>query len=29
VWVRGDPRKGTMRAAPLPQAVIDLLSQGG
>ena len=28
VWVRGDPRNGTMRAAPLPQAVIDLLSKG-
>ena len=28
VWVRGDPTKGTMRAAPLPQAVIDRLTQG-
>jgi 4-hydroxybenzoyl-CoA thioesterase len=28
VWVRGDPAKGTMRAAPVPQAVIDLLSKG-
>jgi 4-hydroxybenzoyl-CoA thioesterase len=28
VWVRGDPTNGTMRAAPLPQAVIDRLSQG-
>jgi 4-hydroxybenzoyl-CoA thioesterase len=27
VWVRGDPTNGTMRAAPLPQAVIDRLSQ--
>jgi 4-hydroxybenzoyl-CoA thioesterase len=28
VWVRGDPAKGTMRAAPVPQAVVDLLSKG-
>jgi 4-hydroxybenzoyl-CoA thioesterase len=28
VWVRGDPAKGTMRAAPLPQAVIERLSKG-
>ena len=28
VWVRGDPIKGEMRAAPVPQAVIDLLSKG-
>ena len=27
VWVRGDPAKGTMRAAPLPQAVIERLSK--
>jgi 4-hydroxybenzoyl-CoA thioesterase len=27
VWVRGDPAKGTMRAAPVPQDVIDLLSK--
>jgi 4-hydroxybenzoyl-CoA thioesterase len=28
VWVRGDPTNGTMRAAPLPQTVIDRLSKG-
>ncbi len=27
VWVQGDPAKGQMKAAPLPQAVIDRLSQ--
>ncbi len=27
VWVRGDPTKGTMRAAPLPQEVIERLSK--
>ena len=27
VWVQGDPTKGTMRAKPLPQAVIARLSQ--
>jgi 4-hydroxybenzoyl-CoA thioesterase len=26
VWVQGDPAKGQMKAAPLPQAVIDRLS---
>ena len=28
VWVRGDPKGGTMKAAPLPRAVIERLSQG-
>jgi 4-hydroxybenzoyl-CoA thioesterase len=28
VWVQGDATKGTMKAAPVPQAVIDLLSKG-
>jgi 4-hydroxybenzoyl-CoA thioesterase len=28
VWVRGDPTNGTMRASPLPQDVIERLSQG-
>jgi 4-hydroxybenzoyl-CoA thioesterase len=28
VWVRGDATKGTMKAALVPQAVIDLLSKG-
>jgi 4-hydroxybenzoyl-CoA thioesterase len=28
VWVKGDATKGTMKAAPVPQAVIDLLSRG-
>jgi 4-hydroxybenzoyl-CoA thioesterase len=28
VWVRGDPTNGTMHAAPLPQDVIERLSQG-
>ena len=27
VWVQGDPTKGTMKAKPLPQAVIARLSQ--
>ena len=27
VWVQGDPIKGTMKGAPVPQAVIDLLSK--
>ncbi len=27
VWVQGDPAKGTMKAKPLPQAVIERLSQ--
>jgi 4-hydroxybenzoyl-CoA thioesterase len=27
VWVQGDPVKGTMRSKPLPQAVIERLSQ--
>jgi 4-hydroxybenzoyl-CoA thioesterase len=27
VWVQGDPVKGTMKAKPLPQAVIERLSQ--
>ena len=27
VWVQGDPAKGKMKAAPLPQSVIDRLSQ--
>jgi 4-hydroxybenzoyl-CoA thioesterase len=27
VWVRGDPLRGTMKAAPLPQAVIERLSE--
>jgi 4-hydroxybenzoyl-CoA thioesterase len=26
VWVQGDPLKGTMKGAPVPQAVIDRLS---
>ena len=28
VWVQGDAVKGTMKAAPLPQAVIERLSKG-
>jgi 4-hydroxybenzoyl-CoA thioesterase len=28
VWVRGDPAKGKMHAAPLPQALIERLSKG-
>jgi len=28
VWVQGDATKGTMKSAPLPQVVIDLLSKG-
>ena len=28
VWVKGDAVKGAMKAAPVPQAVIDLLSKG-
>jgi 4-hydroxybenzoyl-CoA thioesterase len=28
VWVKGDATKGAMKAAPVPQAVIDLLSKG-
>jgi hypothetical protein len=28
VWVQGDPAKGTMKGAPIPQAVIERLSQG-
>jgi 4-hydroxybenzoyl-CoA thioesterase len=28
VWVRGDPTNGTMHASPLPQDVINRLSQG-
>jgi len=27
VWVQGDPAKGKMKAKPLPQAVIERLSQ--
>jgi 4-hydroxybenzoyl-CoA thioesterase len=27
VWVEGDPARGTMRAKPMPQAVIERLSQ--
>ena len=27
VWVTGDPAKGTMKGAPIPQAVIERLSQ--
>jgi 4-hydroxybenzoyl-CoA thioesterase len=27
VWVQGDPAKGTMKAKPLPPAVIERLSQ--
>jgi 4-hydroxybenzoyl-CoA thioesterase len=27
VWVRGDPARGQMRAAPVPQDVIDRLSK--
>ena len=27
VWVQGDPAKGTMKAKPLPQAVIERLAQ--
>ncbi len=27
-WVQGDPSHGTMRGAPVPQEVIDRLSQG-
>jgi 4-hydroxybenzoyl-CoA thioesterase len=26
VWVRGDPTRGTMKSAPIPQEVIDRLS---
>jgi 4-hydroxybenzoyl-CoA thioesterase len=28
VWVQGDPRRGTMKSAPLPQDVIEKLSRG-
>jgi 4-hydroxybenzoyl-CoA thioesterase len=28
VWVKGDAVKGAMKAAPVPQEVIDLLSKG-
>ena len=28
VWVKGDPAGGTMKAAPVPQAVIERLSRG-
>ena len=28
VWVQGDPAKGTMKGAPIPQAVIERLSKG-
>jgi 4-hydroxybenzoyl-CoA thioesterase len=28
VWVQGDATKGTMKSAPLPLPVIDLLSKG-
>jgi hypothetical protein len=28
VWVTGDPAKGTMKGAPIPQAVIERLSKG-
>ena len=28
VWVRGDPSRGTMKSAPLPQDVIEKLSRG-
>jgi 4-hydroxybenzoyl-CoA thioesterase len=28
VWVKGDATKGAMKAVPVPQAVIDLLSKG-
>jgi 4-hydroxybenzoyl-CoA thioesterase len=28
VWVRGDATKGKMKAAPIPQVVIERLSQG-
>jgi 4-hydroxybenzoyl-CoA thioesterase len=28
VWVKGDAVKGTMKSAPIPQAVIERLSQG-
>jgi 4-hydroxybenzoyl-CoA thioesterase len=27
VWVQGDPTRGTMKSAPVPQDVIDRLSQ--
>jgi hypothetical protein len=27
VWVRGDPLKGTMKGAPVPQEVVDRLSR--
>jgi 4-hydroxybenzoyl-CoA thioesterase len=27
VWVRGDPKTGTMKSAPLPPAVVEKLSQ--
>jgi 4-hydroxybenzoyl-CoA thioesterase len=29
VWVRGDPRSGTMKSAPLPPVVVERLSQDG
>jgi 4-hydroxybenzoyl-CoA thioesterase len=28
VWVKGDPTRGTMKSAPIPQEVIDRLSVG-
>jgi 4-hydroxybenzoyl-CoA thioesterase len=28
VWVKGDPTRGTMKSAPIPQEVIDRLSKG-
>jgi 4-hydroxybenzoyl-CoA thioesterase len=28
VWVRGDPTRGTMKSAPIPQDVIERLSKG-
>jgi 4-hydroxybenzoyl-CoA thioesterase len=28
VWVRGDPTRGMMKSAPIPQEVIDRLSKG-
>jgi 4-hydroxybenzoyl-CoA thioesterase len=27
VWVRGDPTRGTMKSAPIPQEVIERLSK--
>jgi len=27
VWVQGDPARGTMQAKPMPQTVIERLSQ--